>query len=623
MHKLLLSLIMCAAMLAALPVLAADRPIDFHAQGARVHASFWTGEALTLPSQASPVDVTRGFLSERHAGRTLDGLVVTGQLNRDGLTHVRLGQQIAGLDVYGTYVKAAVNQHGELVHLIENLQTPPSSGLLLTRLSPEDALAAALAENHPGHGGLAPSGLSGNTTTFANDGFFFRDPVATRVAIPMQGGGMEEGFLVETWENDSNLLYHTLVSRTGRVLGVELRTNTDSYNIFPDHPGNSTQTIVAGPGAGNAESPVGWLSGSQTSVQISGNNSFTYLDTDANNSPDPGGVSITDGNFVTVADLASDPSTAGNKEVAAQSLFYLCNTIHDKLYRHGFVESEGNFQVDNFGNGGASGDPVLCEAQDGSGTNNANFSTPSDGSSGRMQMYLWTTTTPRRDGDVDSDIPWHEYGHGLTWRMIGGMSGPMSGAIGEGNGDVLAILTNDNDVMGEYSTNDPVGIRSQPYSGYTRTYGDFGGSSVHFDGEIYAATLWDLKNRYQANSISVDTLWDDMVGGMSFTPSGPAFEDMRNGILAQAAGSGRECLIWESFAAFGIGDGARAQIKGGGPFGGGNVTITESFALPPECGGPGGDGGGTCSEVGEACKNNGDCCPGLSCTGRGNSKTCA
>ena len=33
---------------------------------------------------------------------------------------------------------------------------------------------------------------------------------------------------------------------------------------------------------------------------------------------------------------------------------------------------------------------MRAEAQDGSGTNNANFSTPPDGTSGRMQMYLLT-----------------------------------------------------------------------------------------------------------------------------------------------------------------------------------------------------------------------------------------
>ena len=37
----------------------------------------------------------------------------------------------------------------------------------------------------------------------------------------------------------------------------------------------------------------------------------------------------------------------------------------------------------------AGSDSVNAEAQDGSGTDNANFATPSDGSNPRMQMYLW------------------------------------------------------------------------------------------------------------------------------------------------------------------------------------------------------------------------------------------
>ena len=68
-------------------------------------------------------------------------------------------------------------------------------------------------------------------------------------------------------------------------------------------------------------------------------------------------------------------------------------------------------------------DPLNAEAQDGGALNNANFATPPDGERPRMQMYLWNTATPNRDGDLDSDIVYHEYGHGLTWRMIGDMSG--------------------------------------------------------------------------------------------------------------------------------------------------------------------------------------------------------
>src|SRR4029079_12426502 len=89
-------------------------------------------------------------------------------------------------------------------------------------------------------------------------------------------------------------------------------------------------------------------------------------------------------------DLGASPTTATNKAVAVQNLFYLNNIVHDILYSHGFNEAAGNFQVDNFNKGGAGSDPVNAEAQDGGGVDNANFATPGDGSSPRMQMYLWT-----------------------------------------------------------------------------------------------------------------------------------------------------------------------------------------------------------------------------------------
>ncbi|RXM59762.1 hypothetical protein BOQ60_24085 [Chryseobacterium sp. CH1] len=46
--------------------------------------------------------------------------------------------------------------------------------------------------------------------------------------------------------------------------------------------------------------------------------------------------------------------------------------------------------VNNFGNGGVGNDPVLAESRDGSGLNNANFNPGADGTSGRMQMFLFS-----------------------------------------------------------------------------------------------------------------------------------------------------------------------------------------------------------------------------------------
>jgi hypothetical protein len=46
--------------------------------------------------------------------------------------------------------------------------------------------------------------------------------------IVQRNGGLAQGFLVETWSQDKNLLHHTLVGPDGAIDDVELRTNSDS-----------------------------------------------------------------------------------------------------------------------------------------------------------------------------------------------------------------------------------------------------------------------------------------------------------------------------------------------------------------------------------------------------------
>jgi hypothetical protein len=74
---------------------------------------------------------------------------------------------------------------------------------------------------------------------------------------------------------------------------------------------------------------------------------------------------------------------------AITQLFYDDNFFHDWYYDSGFDEASGNGQTNNFGRGGLGGDAMHAEAQDFGGTNNANMSTPPDGSPGRMQMYVF------------------------------------------------------------------------------------------------------------------------------------------------------------------------------------------------------------------------------------------
>ena len=113
-------------------------------------------------------------------------------------------------------------------------------------------------------------------------------------------------------------------------------------------------------------------------------------------------------------------------------------------------------------------------------------------------MRVTDPTPLQRDGDLDSDIVYHEYGHGLTWRMIGSMGGALAGAIGEGMSDVLAVLMNERRqgrrVLGSAIR---LGIRRDPYHNYPRTYEDLTGAEVHLDGEIYGAIGWRMLESFK------------------------------------------------------------------------------------------------------------------------------
>ncbi len=664
--------------------------------------------ALTGPSTLAARQVATAFIADRLAIAS-DELQVIGEVGGRGATHVKLAQVVDGLRVHGAYAKVAISDRGEVLQAIEHLAA--TGAVAPAKIDAARALATAL--RHLGYkaDAVAALGQRGNLGEYAGGAEFYRNPTVERVAY-VRAGGLATGFLVETWSLVGNQLDYTLVGADGAIVESERRTANDSYNVFVEDPLKGPQTVVAGPGAGNAESPAGWLAGSQTTVNITGNNAHAYLDADANNAPDSGGTAVTNGAFLTAVNLTTAPTTTGNKAVAVQNLFYLNNVAHDTLYRHGFNEAAGNFQANNFGLGGLGNDAVNAEAQDGSGTDNANFSTPNDGSAPRMQMYLWTGRSPsgllavgtstygvyqssfgaaftatgvtgalavyndgtgvtsdgcevatvaltgkiaivdrgtcnftvkvlnaqkagavgviianndgsaafapggtdrkvkipsgmvsladgttlkgragtsstlkknpvaalQIDGDIDSDIVFHEYGHGLSWRMIGGMSGKLAGAIGEGASDVNAFLLDGDDRIGEYAWGDAAGIRRYPYQNYPLTYANVDGGEVHNDGEIYAGAMWRVLQNYLAAGLTVDDLYGDFVDGMNFTPSTPAFEDMRDGMLQSAAGTGRECLIWRGFAASGIGVGADGRVAPSG-----SVTIVQSFTVPPGC----------------------------------------
>jgi hypothetical protein len=312
---------------------------------------------------------------------------------------------------------------------------------------------------------------------------------------------------------------------------------------------------------------------------------------------------------------------------SAVQLFYFVNTWHDHLLAApiGFTPAAGNFQGD---------DPVLAENLDGANTgtgadkrlpdgahvDNANFGTPPDGQSGRMQMFLWHqphTSFPDEDpfiaamGSDEADIVYHENTHGLSNRLVVDANGNstlgngQSGAMGEAWSDWYAMdylvdhgLQPDTSAPGEVRIGEYVGwgndlIRTQPMdcpvgstssacpgglTGHTGgyTYGDLGHIigqvEVHADGEIWGETLWDLRN-----AVGSQTAEALVTRAMELSPSNPSMLDERNSILqadeVDFSGANHD-TIWSVFANRGMGFFA-------GSLSGDDSHPVEDFSLPP------------------------------------------
>ncbi len=174
---------------------------------------------------------------------------------------------------------------------------------------------------------------------------------------------------------------------------IEADTTSDYYVFrFPvESPAHGAQSMAVDPWDSLA-SPAGWHSfrvnnpGFYTITR--GNNVYAYED--ANNTNTPGYSPDGGSDLSFVFPFNPNQSVQPNRDINITQLFYANNKAHDLFYQVGFTEAAGNFQFRNFGRGGAQNDLVIAEAMDGGGTNNANFLTPPDGTSGRMQMYPWT-----------------------------------------------------------------------------------------------------------------------------------------------------------------------------------------------------------------------------------------
>lgn len=589
----------------------------------------------SAPRQGDPLAIALDHLrsTQRALGFTaadLDDPVVKDrfQSKHNQVTHIVLRQQFDGIEVYNADLSVNLMTDGRIVNLHNRFIPGLASEINLTEpvLSAEEAIARAahhleIAVTQPLAIQEDPDGPE-QAAVFSGGGIS-RDPIPVKLTyFPSDNQETRLAWnMVVRMEDGHHWWDMNVDAETGAVLSKANWINGALYTVFPiplQSPDDGPRTPLVDVHDPVA-SPFGWhdtdgVSGPEF-LDTRGNNVEAQEDRDAN---DTGGFRPTpappapDLFFNYLLDLTKEP--AMNQHASIVNLFYWNNIIHDIHYHYGFDEVSGNFQQNNYGNGGLGGDPVQADTQDGSGTNNANFGTPPDGTDPRMQMYEFTSTTPRRDSSFDHMIVVHEYGHGVSNRLTGGASNAsaltasQSRGMGEGWGDWwgLALTAKPAQIgatprpVGTYVLGQDqltgAGIRPFPYSTdfgvNAQTFGDLASGTLsvpHGIGTVWCATLWemywelvgvhgfdpDLYNGAGGNNIALQLVMD----GLKLQPANPTYLDARDAILMADqvnSGGANRLLIWAAFARRGMGFSADDT---GDP---GNLEVTEAFDLPDD-----------------------------------------
>jgi extracellular elastinolytic metalloproteinase len=606
---------------------------------------------LTARSSRPAASVAMGYVRSHHgvfrlSHRALAGLTLR-KSYRDtaGIRHLSYVQSVHGIPVFGNGLKAHVTANGRLLQVDGSPLATLPRHVGAAKISPLRARNLAIKDTFGREHatGVQRSVGPGRSTTFHNGD-------RAKLVLFKTLSGLRLSWQVVTMGTG---YLHVIDATTGRTLYRRNLVQSDSGKVWQNYPG--------APRGGHQElvnfTAHGWLP--NNSPRLAGNVAHVFSDVNDDNVAEPSEEIAPSGHKLWNYPLATfdpaacvsdficswDPEVADSWQTnraqnAVQVLSFL-GRWHDHLAAKpiGFTRAAGNFEA-------VDGDAVQANAIDGADTagglpdanhiDNANMSTPPDGTPPTMQMYLFHqpgTAFPDEDpfiatnGGDEADVVYHEYTHGLSNRLVVDANGVstlgniQAGSMGEAWSDFYAAdflvdqgLFRDGHADGDVRIGQYVGwgndlIRTQPLDcavgstsakcpgtpgagagGYT--YGDFGkiagAPEVHADGEIWGETLWDLRDKLGSN------LTENLVTrAMSLSPSNPSYLDERNSILEadMALRHGKDqALIWRVFAARGMGYFA-------GSVDGDDSAPAEDFSVPPPAGTPRGSLTGTVTDT--------------------------
>jgi MYXO-CTERM domain-containing protein len=451
------------------------------------------------PPSGTSAEQARAHLA-RHAARLgaaradLDSLEIVRQIDSGrGATVTTFRTRVDGVEVVDRDTRVLTRKDGSLA-MISGMPPAPTARPRFV-LSAADAFARALTaelgKSVSASSVVDRGPLSHGWHAFGASGVTLLEPSRAKRVIAPSGKGLVAAYQVEVLRSDRGGAVGTEY-RIDAATGAVIRTrglNQDvsfQYRVYADpddrrpldgaladvtpHPTGVPDLLIreAAPSslitmeAFNGPNDPWLPEGANTSR---GNNVHAYADLQGQDGFDDGdlrNVRSAPGVFDWAYNVAQGPlASARQSRAVTTHLFYVNNWLHDWWYDSGFDEAAGNAQEDNFGRGGEEGDPLLAEAQDaalGGTRDNANMMTPSDGSSPRMQMYVFSSQDARRMTIEPSGEPvgvvLAEFGpqsFNLTGQLRAASPANGCGAIGNVDGRIALITAG-----GACSTEDKV-----------------------------------------------------------------------------------------------------------------------------------------------------------------------
>ncbi|KAJ2857178.1 hypothetical protein J3B02_001175 [Coemansia erecta] len=590
-------------------------PVSIFKADSSFSASLSTPSSSNDPVVNAKVDIASAYLNT-HYGIALNSIKIADAYidEASGIAHVYAKQMIDGIEVANGLANVNIDKSNRIISSSQSFirnannsssnkrRSLTSSGSLVARAGVDNSLRTALksladyVNSSISDKQLQSVVVAAQSSLASGEPGFMLGGVPSDVAVKESVTAQQ--MLIQKSDGSVAPVWHMILEQkdhwwsahvnlqTGEVEAInDWVSRLEAYRVYPKDilsPQEGSRQLIVDPASADA-SPKGWVADSATTA---GNNVWAQ-----NN---PSGKYSWKNNYRPTAnnhtfdyplDLSLNP--AKYVDASITQLFYTVNVMHDLSFAYGFTEAAGNFQDVNYSGQGSGGDYIVAFAQDGSGTDNANFATPPDGQNGIMRMYTWTMTVPNRDGDLEQDIVAHEYTHGISNRLTGGPSNTdclydgEAGGMGEGWSDTVANIMrikpsythSTNMILGDYVYGE--NIRMYPYSTdmtvnpQTFAYLDkLQYKEVHSIGEVWATVLYELvwnlidatgaicniyeKDLNKGNCLALQIILD----AMKLQPCNPTFIQARDAIVqaeANLTGGKYQCQLWKAFAKRGMG----------------------------------------------------------------------